>query len=643
MPPNPSARIRRRLAVGGALLAAACAVSFVRPAAGQTAPAAGQESVSALPPPVTRSLYRSRWFEFLNALLEDDVKGGAAALADMKKAARAVGVRRLSDFSRTAVHEGRKAEMLGKPDRASRAYDAAVQLDDSSYDALAARVAFLFRRKSYVAAIRAVPDTVSALFETRESRLSIVSSLALWAAAALGLTLAGTVLALLAKNAARMAHDARELSRRWGGVPVLPLALLLAALPVALGLGPGWILLYWGVLVFPYALPRERTLLAVELVALGLVTPVLSIVSRENVIERSPLYVAAMDLDERREDASAEDGLRQASGVFAEDVDVWFLLGMYADRAGDSDRAIASYDRAIVADPRDYRPFLNRGNVHFQEGDFLEAIRDYEAASQRSPNLPEVYYNISLARGEAYDFPGQAAAIAKARAISDKDVVAWTERPTLNRVVAAGYPLTRARVKIEQWNRQPKSRRLPGHAPPIQIFGLLMTPLALGPWVALGAAAALASWRSRRALAIECARCGMPVCDACRRFGDHPLYCTTCVRLHVRKENLGIQAHVAQSQEMRQRVSARDRVCHALSVLVPGTHRIFAERPFAGGFVLFVFSLLAAVALVGNRFFDPRQLPSSSSGHARLYVFGAAAFLVWVTSLASSLRNSHGS
>jgi len=640
MPLKPSSRVRRRLAVGGALLAAWSVVSFVRPAFAQTP---GGEAISALPPPVTRSLYRSHWFEFLNALLEDDVKVAASALAEMKKAARAVGVRRLSDFSRTAVHEGRKAESVGKTDRAARAYDAAVQLDESSYDALSARAGFLFRRKSYLAAVRAFPAAVSSLFETQESRLSLLSSLALWASVAFGLTLAGTVLALLAKNAARMTHDAGELSRRWGGVPVVPLVVLLAFLPVALGLGPGWILLYWAVVVFPYGLSKERTLIAFELIALGLVTPMLTLVSRENVIERSPLYVAAMDLDERREDASAEDGLRQASGVFAEDVDVWYLLGMYADRAGDSDRALSSYDRAIVADPRDYRPFLNRGNVHFQEGNYLEAIRDYDAASQRAPNLPEIYYNISLARGEAYDFPGQAAAIAKARSISDASVVAWTERPTLNRVIAAGYPIARARAKIEQWNHQAKSRRLPGHAPPIRIFPLFFTPLALGPWVALVAAILLARWREQRAISIECARCGTPVCDACRRFGDHPLYCTTCVRLHVRKENLGIQAHVAQSQEMRRRVSARDRLCHALSVIVPGTHRIFAERSFAGFVLLFSFSLFAAVALVGHRYFDPRQLPGSSGGNAWLIVFGAAALLVWASSLASSFRHSHGS
>lgn len=631
MAPETSVRVRRRLAVGGALLALWCA-----------APLPAQEAVSALPPPVTRSLYRSRWFEFLNAHLEDDAKGAAAALAEMKKAGRAVGVRRLSDFSRTAVHEGRKAESLGKTERAARAYEAAVALDDASYDAIAARIGFLFRRRNYGPALRSLPDAASALLETREPRLSLLSSLVVWGAAAIGLTLVGTVIALLARHSARILHDAREASRRWGGLPVAILVFVLGFAPLAFGLGPGWVVLYWAVLVFPYAATRERALLAAELVLLGLATPALLLVSRENVIERSPLWIAAVDLDEHREDASAEDGLRQASAVFAEDPDVWFLLGMYADRSGDSQRAIESYARAIQDDPRDFRPFLNRGNVHFQEGDFPEAIRDYEAAGQRAPNAALVYYNLSLARAEAYDFEGQTAALAKARAISEADVVAWTEHPTVARVVSAGYPLSRARLRIEQWNRQPKSRRLPGHAPPVRILPLVLTPFTVGPWIAVAAAVMLAGYRARRSLAVECNRCGAPVCDYCRRFGDNPMFCTTCVRLHVRKENVGIQAHVAQAEEMRRRVSARDRLCHTLSILVPGTHRFFLERPFGGGVVLLLFTFFAAVAAIGGRFFDPRQLPESGTSRAVAIGFAAAAFLVWAASLVNSLRNSHG-
>lgn len=605
--------------------------------------ARAQEALSALPPPVTRSLYRSRWFEFLSAHLEDDAKGAAAALADLKKTARTVGVRRLSDFSRTAVHEARKAEAIGKLDRAARAYDAAVTLDDANYDAVISRGGFLLRRSRYGDALRAIPDAAGALLATRESRLSLLSSGLVWGAIALSASLFGIILVLAAKNAARIRHDLGEWSRRLGGGTALPLTLLCAIAPLALGLGPGWVLLWWGVLVFPYATAGERALLIAGFVLVGALTPMLAALSRENVVQRSPLWVAAVDLEERREDASAEDSLRQASAVFPEDPDVWFLLGKYADRSGDSERAIASYERAIQANSFDYRPYLNRGNVHFQEGDYLEAIRDYDAAAQRAPRVAEIQYNIAVARGEAYDFDGQTAAMARARALSPADVPVWTEHPTLARVIAAGYPVSRARRRIEEWNRQAKSRRLPGHAPPLSITSFLFTPFAMGPWIAGAAAIALAGARAKRPLAIECARCGIPVCDSCRRFGDHPLYCTTCVRLHVRKENLGIEAHVVQAREMRSRVEARDRACRLTSIFLPGTHRIFSDRTWSGYFAMFLFFVCVAMTVVGGRFFDPRELPPADSSRVAMLIPAAAAVLIWGVSLARSWRESHGS
>src|SRR5262249_19936094 len=150
--------------------------------------AAAQEAVPPLPPPVTRSLYRSHWFEFLNAHLEDDSRGAAAALSELKKAARGVGVRRLSDFSRTAAHEGRKAEGVGNPARAARPYAAALELDDGNFSATLARIHFLLRQRSYGAALSAVPDAVRSLFATKESRLALLSAGAVWAASALLLT-----------------------------------------------------------------------------------------------------------------------------------------------------------------------------------------------------------------------------------------------------------------------------------------------------------------------------------------------------------------------------------------------------------------------------------------------------------------------
>jgi tetratricopeptide (TPR) repeat protein len=594
-------------------------------------------------PPVTRSLYRGHWFAFLNAHLEDDARGAASALAEMRQAGRAVGVRRLSDFSRTLVHEARKAESLGKKERAARAYDAALQLDDGNFDAAAERVASLFRSGAYPEALRRVPEVIGTLLRTRESRLSLFSSIAIWGGVAFGATILAGILILLLRHRARLAHDLKEIGRRLGGRgAAVPLALLIFGLPLAFGLGPIWLLLYWGALVFAYTSGVERALLVGGMLALGLLPPFFAAIGRENIVQRSPLYVAAVDLDERREDQSAEDGLQQAATVFRDDPDVWFLLGRYAERRGEFQRAVAAYDRAIQVDSRDYRHFVSRGNVYFLDSDFPSAIRDYRAAADRAPDAPEVHYNLALALGEAYDFPGQRAAIARARQLDPERVKIWTETPNLQRVVAPSYGLDRARARVERWNAQARSRRLPGHAAPYRIDQILLSPLVLGPWGALLLGVLLARNRSRIPPSEPCARCGAPYCGFCKRYGDPPLYCSTCVRLHLRREDAGIQAHVAQADEVRRRTRSDDRICRLLSLLFPGTHRFFTERTLAGAVTLLLFFFALAAFLLGHRLFDPRQL-AVEGWRLAVGVAAVAALAVWFVANVSAWRESHGS
>ncbi len=613
--------------------------------AGAAAARLPAQEISPLPPPVTRSLYRSRWFEFLNAHLEDDAKTAAAALADMQKTARAAGIHRLSDFSRTAVHEGRKAEALGRIERARRAYAAATALDDANPDAQAARIGFLVRQGAYLEAVRALPDLAATLSETRESRLALLSCLAVWATVGFAAAVIGFALAMVVHHYPRISHNLSEIAgRRLGGRAAFPLILAFLVLPFAFGLGPFWAGLCWSALVFPFGSKVERWILGIGLVTLGLLPAAMALVARENIIQRSPLYVAAVDLEEQREDGSAEDGLRQASAVFAEDPDVWFLLGMYAERSNDPERAIAAYEHAIHADPRDYRPFLNRGNVHFQEGDFPEAIRDYEAAAQRSPRSPEIYYNLSIARGEAYDFPGQAAAMAKARELSETRVRGWTEHPILARVLPAPYSLDRALRKVEDWNGQAKSRRLPGHAPPVRIQDLLFSVFTLGPWVILALALLFAgALDSREILASECAKCGKAFCPWCKRPGDPVLYCSDCVNLHMRKEPVGIEAHVAQTREIRWRVRQREWSCRLATFFLPGTHRDVADRPIGAFLTLFVFLFLMAVAGVNDRFYSVRPLPPPHVWTATVGLALGLAGIVWLAAQRAAWKEPHGS
>jgi tetratricopeptide (TPR) repeat protein len=592
---------------------------------------------------VTRSQYRAQWFEFLSAFSENDTADADKALDAMLRAGRKVGVWRLSDFSRTAVYLGHRAEALGAPDKAARAYDAAIKLDESNPDAISARLSFLARNGRVGEALKALPGAAAAFVSTREARVAVLSSAAFWVAAGIAGMLLGTIIALAVRHFPRAWHDLVERAgRSFGHVGVLPVALIVLGLPLWIGLGPAWLILYWGALLYPYTAARERAVLACGYIALALVPTLLAWVTASNVEQRSPLFVAAADLAERREDASAEDGLRQASAVFPEDSDVWYLLGIYAERAGDLDRAQADYGRAMQADPTDYRPLLNRGNVRFTDGDYGEAIRDYIEAGKRAPNQAAIFYNLSLAKGEAYDFDGQAEAIRKARAISNSQVNSWADNPTLSRVVPAGFSLARARERMAEWDAQPKSRRLPGHGS-ARGWRQYVSIWSLPALAALGLGIFLDRRSRRSGLAAECARCGRAVCNWCRRWGDVSLYCSACSRLISKKEDVDIEAQVAETKAMQRRADWKQRARRIASLVVPGSHAFASDRPVRGALALFVFFFALGAALLDDKLFDPLTLPPEGNIRLTVVLGAAIAALIWLRAQWSARRVAGGS
>ena len=240
----------------------------------------------------------------------------------MVRAGRKVGVRRLSDFSRTAVFLGRRAETQGQPERAERAYDGGAapgRLQPGRASSPASR--FWRGTGGSARPLRADPRRPRpSLLSTHESRVAIFSSLGLWPACCRrgDCLLATCCLSRCGTDRGLSTTSARRRARSFGrGAASCPLGLHRPR---------------------PAALRRPRARVAHSLLgraALGLRRPARarpssrrasspSLSSRrwppgspqENIRQRSPLFVAAIDLEERREDASAEDGLRQASAVF---------------------------------------------------------------------------------------------------------------------------------------------------------------------------------------------------------------------------------------------------------------------------------------------------------------------------------------
>lgn len=595
------------------------------------------EPARPLPPSEVRAVYRSYWFDLLNALQESDTPGVPAALGAMKKAARAVGIERLSDFSRMALHEARRAEAAGRKTAAGPAYEAAVVLDDSNFDAAAARVGFLLRNGKIGEGATRMPRALATVLATEESRLTFGSWLGILVAASIAATALACVLSLFLKHFRRIFHDLQEVaSRPFGHRAARPIAVVLVALPVFVTLGPVWLLLYWAGLAFAYSTKRERAVIALALFSLGVLPILVDQLARENLIRRAPIYRAAVDLAEHREDASTEDALLAASASNPDDGDAWLLLGMYAERAGDHRRAVLAYGKAIQANPKENRAFVNRGNVRFAEGDFVEAIGDYEEASKVAPDAAESFYNLSVARAEIYDFKGQEAARARALAVSSRDVDVWSSNPPLARVVPAPYPVDRARTRVRE--------RLAETENPRKAFAALVaSPWCLVPWGALLFAWGFGALRARRGLASECARCGRSFCRLCKRYGGPAIYCGRCVRLQGKKENVSEEAREEDRRETALRRRWRRGVLLAATLVAPGAHRFLREKPFVAAAMLLLFFLALGIAVGGPGVFELRPLAPESAALPGRIAAAAVALLLWAVAIVGAWRQTRES
>lgn len=590
-----------------------------------------------LPPPAARAVYRSYWFDLLNALQENDTAAVPAALGAMTKAAGAAGIARLSDFSRMALHEARRAEAAGRTATADLAYDAAVALDDSSFDAVASRAGFSFRSGRISAALTGPPSALGKIFASAESRLTFGTWLTIVLALSVGAAALACLLGLFLRHFRRIFHDFQEVaSRPFGHRAAKPIAVVLVALPLFLTLGPTWLLLYWSGLAFAYSTRRERVVLVFSLVSLGLLPALVGELARENLVRRAPLYRGAVDLVERREDASVEDTLLAAATTHSEDPDAWLLLGMYAERAGDHPRAVLAYGRAIQANPKESRAFVNRGNVRFAEGDFVEAIGDYEEAARIAPGAAESFYNLSVARAEIYDFKGQEAARARALQVSSRSVNAWSSNPPLTRVVPSPYPVARARMRVRAAMAQTAD-------PAGDLAALVRSPWFLAPWGALLFGWVFGAVRSRRGTATECARCGRAFCRLCKRYGGPAILCGRCVRLAGRKESVSEEAREEDRRETTSRRRRRRAIVLAATLFAPGVHRFFGNRPLVAAASLVAFFLALALAIGAPGMFELRPLAPRSAAVPGQLAAAAVAFVLWAVALSGTWRQSRES
>lgn len=92
----------------------------------------------------------------------------------------------------------------------------------------------------------------------------------------------------------------------------------------------------------------------------------------------------------------------------------WVLLGNILQEENKISDAVFMYQRAIMIDPKFYKPYYNLGNIYLEDEKPFLAIENYRKANKLNNKFPYAYYNLGCAYLKAGDLKKAKIAFLKA-------------------------------------------------------------------------------------------------------------------------------------------------------------------------------------------------------------------------------------
>ncbi|MGE4606875.1 MAG: hypothetical protein AAEJ52_09055, partial [Myxococcota bacterium] len=556
-------------------------------------------------------------------------------VAKTRRAALELGISNLDAAARALVASGNSQPSVAQA-------RAAIHLaPDLPMARMALARALWLQENSPIAAIRAAWAALVAIPRHLEASVWFAGIGAYVLALAL---VYGGLLCLAVSAGAVAPHAAHDLGDTLSGeMPAFArVALLAAMVMVPLALGQGLVGAGLGLLAVAGLYGSRRQLwvlmLASGAVVLGLYPlarlsgAALTAYSHDSVVEAS--YSAtegfATPLDRLRLKASA-DGDPLAVRA----------LAVTERRSGNLAAADAHYQGILADDSGDQAVLNNAANVRLTLGHMGFALDLYRLASEVGDS-PRVLFNLSQAYGASFAVNDLSRTLAGAQRL-DGDVVAELTRlqGSDQKGFTVDLPIDR-RILWERAYHGSAASKLASEFRSRFAPGLLGSRwwLTLTAYAVVAIAASIASTRLRPSHL--CSRCGRRLCPRCDpKFGGGEI-CEGCTCLFRQPETTDRSLRLARINVLRHRDARLSRAVFLVSILLPGSAGLFAQRH---GWSL-VGSVSATLAIAAIVFRNGVAIDPLVAGSAAPLVFGLIAALclatyavaVWA-SLASGRRS----
>jgi tetratricopeptide (TPR) repeat protein len=586
--------------------------------------------------------FEALWAAYEKAAAKNDQEAARNVLREIRRLRIERNILALDTLALAHVAQGLDQLKKGDRERAASEFDEAAALDAYLPDAYFG-MSLVELQKIPLGALAAMRDMfagVTAPFKSARGRQHAFTL----GVAALLLTLFATAtvvaLALVARHGTLLLHDLEE-AFGGGRIPALPIIVFTALLllPALTLQGWGWLPFWWLTLVFLYASPLEKGLIA-GIMLLGLaVGPLMAAHQDASLAQQNPLFRASLYSLEGGPDSRAVADLEDAFRKYTDDRDLVYLLAIQYKKAGRYEEAAALYRDILRTEPNDSVALNNLANIEFAGGEFPAAIARYKQGIESSPP-PELaatfYYNLSLAHLQRFEYqPAQEARSHADRAASglvkDYDRL-WKYDKGDYAVVDLGLDEEQLAAKFAGVASGVGRKNLAGKR--LAEGGLERWLPAVrnrfAAFVGLSVIVTLiiSRLRGKKMFTMHCVKCGTPFCRHCHLGAAVEGLCTQCHHLFMVRDGVSGPARNQKLMEVQKEDERRGRIFRILSLLSPGAGHVYAQRVLIGFVLIFVWYGVIVLTLLGGRVLPFTEV---SGAVARPWDLWTAALTLLVT------------
>jgi len=419
--------------------------------------------------------------------------------------------------------------------------------------------------------------------------------------AALLLTIVFLAVFSLVRNYRLLSHDLGHLLPT-----ILPhqssiaVCLFLCVLPLLFGLSITWLFPYWLMLLWGYHNVHERAVIGILTVAFIFIVPLIAVACSYL------LYLPQSDELQRLWQANYGyytkndiEHLEQSVLNNPDDHELLFSAGLINKREQNYSTALRYYDKLLDKNPRDYRAYINAGNVYFAIGEWTRAVEQYKSAIALAPNRSAAaYFNLTRAYQQKFMFKDAEQSLVEAQRLDSKRIETYLEiySENFNRLLI-DETISIKDLWIKGFKKFIEEPHLVNGIWTMFFSGLKL-PFATLPVLALLLINIVFGIKNSVRLATKCTLCGKIMCQRCQRNIAADILCFQCQNFLKKQDQLSFKQKDEKKEQIQGYVSSFRRWFNLFSFFFPGMAHVMKGRFLLGVTLSFIFNWLLCQAVI---------------------------------------------